>query len=176
MSPENASRHVPMAPRDIPGTLSLKRRWTWIKIAARLWFQKFADSKRCQRLITDSRRAPSRIGRLTTSIRVRTVPAWASGFKDRQAMAPGSVQLRERGLSRRRSLGVIRALAGSPQDIRLHDLRHTFASHAVMGGDSLILTGGLLGHRQAASTARYPHLFDHWLLQVARDVSRDIAK
>lgn len=70
----------------------------------------------------------------------------------------------------------IRALAGLPQDIRMHDLRHTFASHAVMGGESLLVTGGLLGHRQAASTARYAHLFDHFLLQVAGDISRDIAK
>lgn len=80
----------------------------------------------------------------------------------------------------RSTLGVswpkIRAQAGLPIDIRLHDLRHTFASHAVMGGESLLVTGGLLGHRQAESTARYAHLFDHFLLEVAGEVSRDIAK
>jgi len=70
----------------------------------------------------------------------------------------------------------IRAVAGLPQDIRLHDLRHTFASHAVMGGESLLVTGGLLGHRQAASTARYAHLLDNFLLEIAGEVSQDIAK
>lgn len=69
----------------------------------------------------------------------------------------------------------IRALAGLPKDIRLHDLRHTFASHAVMGGESLLVTGGLLGHRQTASTARYAHLFDDFLLQTAGEVSKEIA-
>jgi integrase len=70
----------------------------------------------------------------------------------------------------------IRALAGLPKDIRLHDLRHTFASHAVMGGESLLISGGLLGHRQASSTARYAHLEDGYLLQIAGEVSREIAK
>jgi integrase len=45
-------------------------------------------------------------------------------------------------------------------DVRLHDLRHNFASWAVMGGASLHMTGALLGHRQAATTARYAHLAD----------------
>jgi integrase len=42
--------------------------------------------------------------------------------------------------------------------VRLHDLRHTFASVAVAGGYSLRVTGELLGHSQAATTARYAHL------------------
>jgi integrase len=42
--------------------------------------------------------------------------------------------------------------------VRLHDLRHTFASIAVAGGYSLRVTGELLGHTQAATTARYAHL------------------
>ncbi len=51
----------------------------------------------------------------------------------------------------------IRALAGLP-DLRIHDLRHAFASAAVAGGDSLFIVGKLLGHRQAATTERYAHL------------------
>ena len=43
-------------------------------------------------------------------------------------------------------------------DVRLHDLRHAFASTAVAAGDSLFIVGKLLGHRQAATTARYSHL------------------
>ena len=43
-------------------------------------------------------------------------------------------------------------------DVRLHDLRHSFASVAVAGGLTLPLIGGLLGHRQPQTTARYAHL------------------
>ena len=42
--------------------------------------------------------------------------------------------------------------------MRLHDLRHSFASVAVSGGLSLPIIGALLGHKHAATTARYAHL------------------
>jgi integrase len=42
--------------------------------------------------------------------------------------------------------------------LRLHDLRHSFASFAVSAGLSLPLIGGLLGHGSPQSTARYAHL------------------
>jgi integrase len=51
----------------------------------------------------------------------------------------------------------IRAAAGL-QDVRLHDLRHSFASMGVAGGLSLPLIGALLGHKHTATTARYAHL------------------
>ena len=43
-------------------------------------------------------------------------------------------------------------------DVRIHDMRHSFASVAVAGGLTLPLIGGLLGHRQPQTTARYAHL------------------
>ena len=45
-------------------------------------------------------------------------------------------------------------------DVRLHDLRHSFASVAVGLGESLHMTGKLLGHSQAQTTQRYAHLAD----------------
>lgn len=45
-------------------------------------------------------------------------------------------------------------------DVRLHDLRHTFASFGAGGGFGLPVIGALLGHRHAATTARYAHLAD----------------
>jgi integrase len=51
----------------------------------------------------------------------------------------------------------VRASAGL-RDVRLHDLRHSFASVAVGGGLSLPIIGALLGHKHAATTARYAHL------------------
>jgi integrase len=46
------------------------------------------------------------------------------------------------------------------EDVRLHDLRHSFASVAVGLGESLHMTGKLLGHSQAQTTQRYAHLAD----------------
>jgi integrase len=43
-------------------------------------------------------------------------------------------------------------------ELRIHDLRHSFASFAVSAGLSLPLIGGLLGHGSPQSTARYAHL------------------
>ena len=42
--------------------------------------------------------------------------------------------------------------------VRLHDLRHSFASRALALGEGLPMIGGLLGHRQVNTTARYAHL------------------
>lgn len=44
------------------------------------------------------------------------------------------------------------------ENVRPHDLRHSFASIAVAGGMSLPMIGALLGHTQAQTTARYAHL------------------
>jgi integrase len=61
----------------------------------------------------------------------------------------------------------IRTRAGL-EDVRLHDLRHTFGSWSVMGGASLPLTGALLGHRRPATTQRYAH-FASTPVQAAAD-------
>lgn len=54
----------------------------------------------------------------------------------------------------------IRKAAGL-DDVRIHDLRHSFASIAVSGGMSLPLIGSLLGHTQTQTTQRYAHLSDN---------------
>ena len=45
-------------------------------------------------------------------------------------------------------------------DVRLHDLRHTYASVLASAGLSLPVIGALLGHATATTTHRYAHLFD----------------
>lgn len=46
------------------------------------------------------------------------------------------------------------------EDVRVHDLRHTFASHAVIKGVSVPMVSKLLGHRKTAMTLRYTHVAD----------------
>lgn len=55
------------------------------------------------------------------------------------------------------SWGAIRQAAGL-QDVRIHDLRHSFASVMVSAGMSLPMIGALLGHTDAKTTQRYAHL------------------
>ena len=53
----------------------------------------------------------------------------------------------------------VRAKAELPA-VRIHDLRHTFASLLVSGGMTLPMIGKLLGHTQVKTTQRYAHLLD----------------
>ena len=46
------------------------------------------------------------------------------------------------------------------EDVRLHDLRHTFASHAVLQGVPLPVISRLLGHKRPSMTLRYAHVGD----------------
>lgn len=57
-------------------------------------------------------------------------------------------------------------------DVRIHDLRHTYASHAVMSGLELYTVGRLLGHADVATTERYAHLADTHVRKAAGKISR----
>jgi integrase len=68
----------------------------------------------------------------------------------------------------------VRARAGL-KDVRIHDLRHTFASVAVAAGQGLPMIGKLLGHSQVQTTARYAHLAGDPVRAAANDVAGVIA-
>jgi integrase len=65
--------------------------------------------------------------------------------------------------------------AAKLDDVRLHDLRHSFASVAASGGQSLIVIGKMLGHSQPATTARYAHLADDPVKAASDAVGEHIA-
>jgi len=61
-------------------------------------------------------------------------------------------------------------------DVRLHDLRHTFASHAVNNGFSLPIIAKILGHKDLKTTQRYAHLNQDPVNKASDDVSSKIRK
>lgn len=69
----------------------------------------------------------------------------------------------------------IRARAGLP-DVRIHDLRHSYASGALALGEGLPMIGKLLGHTQVQTTARYAHLANDPVKAAAGKVSDFIGK
>ncbi|KRB27955.1 site-specific integrase [Acidovorax sp. Root70] len=67
----------------------------------------------------------------------------------------------------------VRQAAGLP-DVRMHDLRHTFASNLVNSGQPIFVVSKLLGHTQIKTTMRYSHLGDDTLLS-AVDMAAQLA-
>jgi integrase len=67
----------------------------------------------------------------------------------------------------------IRKRAGLP-DVRLHDLRHSFASYLVNAGKELYIVQKLLGHSHARSTQRYAHLTTDTLADATEVVARTV--
>ena len=62
------------------------------------------------------------------------------------------------------------------EDVRLHDLRHTFASHAVMNGIPVPVVSRLLGHSNTRMTLRYAHLGDREVAAAAERVGEGMAR
>lgn len=61
-------------------------------------------------------------------------------------------------------------------ELRLHDLRHSFASIGAAAGLGLPILGAILGHQSHVTTARYAHLDDDPRLQAAARISGKIAE
>lgn len=69
----------------------------------------------------------------------------------------------------------MRTAAGLP-DVRLHDLRHTYASFALRQGETVLTIGRLLGHRDPATTLRYLHFDDALAMQAVQTVAHAMAR
>jgi integrase len=65
--------------------------------------------------------------------------------------------------------------AAALDSVRLHDLRHSYASVSATGGEPLLVIRSLLGHARIATTERYAHLSDDPVKRAADRASSDIA-
>lgn len=54
--------------------------------------------------------------------------------------------------------------------VRLHDLRHSFASHAAARSETLPMIGKLLGHAHITTTSRYAHLDDGQVIGASQQI------
>ncbi|MEM9598243.1 MAG: site-specific integrase, partial [Acidobacteriota bacterium] len=68
----------------------------------------------------------------------------------------------------------IREAAGL-DDVRIHDLRHTFGSVGVNSGHSLAIIGRLLGHTKILTTQRYAHLADGPVREATENIGAMVA-
>jgi integrase len=68
----------------------------------------------------------------------------------------------------------VRIAAGFPS-LRLHDLRHSFASTALGRGDALPVIGAILGHADVKTTSRYAHLADDPVKQAANAIAKTVS-
>ena len=64
----------------------------------------------------------------------------------------------------------------SIKDLRIHDLRHSFASGGLLVGEGLPMIGKLLGHNKVQTTARYAHLANDPVKSAANRIATRIAK
>ncbi|MDE0344145.1 MAG: site-specific integrase [Deltaproteobacteria bacterium] len=61
-------------------------------------------------------------------------------------------------------------------DVRLHDLRHSYASFALRRGETVLTIGRLLGHRDPSTTLRYLHFADPLARQSTETVGAALAE
>jgi integrase len=137
----------------------LSARWADIDLRQGLWIKPGHTVKQ---------RTEHRV--VLSSAAVRILSSIRETLPDEQPwvfpMRPAS---QERRGSIERPWYAVRKAARLP-NVRLHDLRHTYASLAVSDGASLPTIGALLGHTVPTTTARYAHLLDDPLRRVAERV------
>ena len=118
------------------------------------------DSKTGPRTVWLSRPARRLLDRLPREDRVVFPAAHGSGPMPAETLSRGWGRLR---------------LAACLAGVRLHDLRHTYASLAVRQGETVLTVGRLLGHRNPATTLKYIHFADHAAHQAVEAVSPVLA-
>jgi len=120
--------------------------------------------------LADSKTGPREV---TLNLQAREIlarqPQYGSSYVFPDLRDPSRCRSDELSLWRklRLSLGIA--------DVRLHDLRHTFASHAVMQKIPMPVVSRLLGHRKTRMTFRYAHVDDVETQKAAQRVGTALA-
>ena len=136
----------------------LNLRWDRVDLAA--GELRLEDSKTGPRMIVLAPEAVdvlSRIPRLADNPHV--IPGKIRGRAMRNLNDPWDIVCERAGLA----------------DMRIHDVRHSYASRALALGESLPMIGRLLGHTQVETTARYAHLAQDSVRESAMRVAKSIA-
>jgi integrase len=129
---------------------ALAARWDDIDLARKTWSKPATATKqRRDHIVPLSKPAVS----LLAGLRQKTNSEWVFPSPAANGSSPGH------------RIGVAKnwrevCRAAGIKGLRVHDLRHSFASELVSSGASLPLIGALLGHSNPATTARYSHLYD----------------
>ena len=129
-------------------------RWEHIDLDRRLWTVPLSKSGR-------RRHIPLSDAACAILLRVRAAAPAESAW-----VFPGDDPAKRIGCIRK-AWARIKRSAGLPADLRIHDLRHAFASTLVGKGRSLHEVGQLLGHSQVSMTMRYAHLSPARLIEAA---------
>jgi integrase len=126
----------------------LNARWDQFDLAAGVWTKPGHTTKQ-----KTEHRVP-----LSAPVRQLLARIYEEQLAKQEWVFPGRIAGEPReGI--KRAWEEIRKAAKLP-DLRVHDLRHSYASILASGGLSLPIIGALLGHTQPSTTARYAHLFD----------------
>ena len=141
----------------------VKLRWTEVDFAHHCL--KLGDSKTGPKILTLGAPAQEVLASLQQDVNIAWVFPASSRRGDRQKGALDKAADRHERAAGGYYQGLekvwrqLRIAAGFP-NLRLHDLRHSFASIGLAGGDALAVIGALLGHADAQTTLRYAHLAD----------------
>jgi integrase len=125
---------------------AMSARWRNIDLSASVWTKPGATTKQGTDHVVPLS-APAK--QLLAELRRRTNGVW---------VFPADSKPGHRVTVQKAWLAVCKA--AKIGDLRIHDLRHSFASQLASGGASLPLIGALLGHSNPVTTSRYAHLFD----------------
>lgn len=136
----------------------LTLQWSFVDLERRLLL--LPDSKTGQKVITLNSAA---ISVLQSIPRVHDNPYVIVGRYDQSHL-----------INLQKPWRAIRTRAGLP-GVRLHDLRHSYASFIAAAGGSLPMIGKLLGHNHAMTTARYVHLTKDPLQELNERVGSQLA-
>jgi integrase len=139
---------------------ALNATWSQFDLANRVWTKSSAETKQRR-----EHRVPYSSAVSTLLTRRRAKAASSQVFAGNAGAALQDV---------RRTWAAV-CKSADLQSVRLHDLRHTFASLLASSGQSLIVVGELLGHSTPQTTKRYAHLYDDALRTAAEVVSTSLA-